>query len=139
MADYKKTAACILEQIGGEKNVRSITHCQTRLRIALVDNSSVDDENVKAIPGVMGVVRRGEQYQVIIGNEVQECYKEICKLGSFGDKTEERNKEKFTLKAWGNSVLDMITGSMSPVIPGHPGLRHGKASPDHDGPGGCFF
>lgn len=117
MADYKKTAASILEQIGGENNVRSITHCQTRLRIALVDNSSVDDENVKAIPGVMGVVRRGEQYQVIIGNEVQECYKEICKLGSFGDKTEERNKEKFTLKAWGNSVLDMITGSMSPVIP----------------------
>lgn len=117
MADYKKTARCILELIGGEKNVKSLTHCQTRLRIALVDNSRVDDGKVKGIPGVMGVVRRGEQYQVIIGNEVQECYKEICKLGSFGNKSEERKKEKFTLKSWGNSVLDMITGSMSPVIP----------------------
>lgn len=117
MADYKKTANCILELIGGEKNVKSLTHCQTRLRLVLADNSSVDDEKVKSIPGVMGVVRRGEQYQIIIGNEVQECYKEICKLGSFGDKSEERKKEAFTLKAWGNSVLDMITGSMSPVIP----------------------
>lgn len=117
MADYKKTAKCILEQIGGEKNIKSLTHCQTRLRFVLVDNRGVDDEKVKAIPGVMGAVRRGEQYQVIIGNEVQECYKEICKLGSFGYKSEERKKEKFTLKAWGNSILDMITGSMSPVIP----------------------
>lgn len=117
MGDYKQTAKRILEQIGGEKNVKSLTHCQTRLRFVLAENSHVDDKNVKAIPGVIGVVRRGEQYQVIVGNDVQECYNEICKLGSFENKPEERKKEAFTLKTWANSVLDMITGSMAPVIP----------------------
>lgn len=99
--------------------MRTVTHCQTRLRFVLADDSIVDDAKVKAVSGVMGAVRRGSQYQVIIGNDVQECYRELCRLGGFGGQAVEEEKEKkpFTLRGWGNSILDMITGSMAPVIP----------------------
>lgn len=119
MGKFEAAAKEILKEIGGPGNVKALTHCQTRLRFALADTSAVDDGRVKAIKGVMGVVRRGSQYQVIIGNEVQECYKELCGLGNFGGQPAgtEKEKQRFTLRAWGNSVLDMITGSMAPAIP----------------------
>ena len=56
--DYSVTAKQILEHIGGEKNVASVTHCMTRLRFVLKDESGIDDGKVKAIPGVVGVMRK---------------------------------------------------------------------------------
>lgn len=119
MGKFESTAKEIFKEIGGRDNIKNVTHCQTRLRFALVDDSIVDDAKMKAISGVMGAARRGTQYQVIIGNDVQECYNEFCKLGDFGSqvKTEQKEKKAFSLKSWGSSVLDMITGSMSGVIP----------------------
>ena len=113
--DYSSTAKQIVAQIGGEKNVVSVTHCMTRLRFVLKDETCVNDNKVKQIPGVVGVMRKGGQYQIIIGNEVAKCYKEITKLGSFGNdgsakKTAERKKPV-------SAVLDAISGCMSPVIP----------------------
>ncbi len=68
--DYSKTAQTVLECIGGEKNVESVTHCMTRLRFRLKDESIVDDKKVKATSGVTGVVKQNGQYQIIIGNDV---------------------------------------------------------------------
>ncbi|MDD3219804.1 MAG: beta-glucoside-specific PTS transporter subunit IIABC [Lachnospiraceae bacterium] len=119
--DYAKTAAQVLEAIGGKSNVVSATHCITRLRFVLKDESGIDDEKVKGIKGVMGVMRKGGQYQVIIGNDVAVCYTELAKLGDFDDgksKVEEvKVKQKFTFKGWVNSVLDTIAGSMTPILP----------------------
>ena len=56
--DYAVTAREILEQVGGEQNVASATHCMTRLRLGLKDESGVDDEKIKSIPGVVGVMRK---------------------------------------------------------------------------------
>lgn len=119
MGKFENTVKEIFKEIGGRDNIKTVTHCQTRLRFALVDDSIVDDTKMKAISGVMGTARRGTQYQVIIGNDVQECYNEFCKLGNFGSqvKTERKEKKAFSLKGWGSSVLDMITGSMAGVIP----------------------
>lgn len=114
--DYAATAKQILERLGGEGNVISATHCMTRLRLVLKDETNVNDEQVKAIPGVVGVMRKGGQYQIIIGNEVAKCYQELLKLGNFGD---QEGKKASSAKR-GNPfsvVLDAIAGSMSPVIP----------------------
>ena len=83
--DYSTTAKQLLGKLGGEKNIISVTHCMTRLRFVLKDESSIRDEQIKAISGVVGVMRKGGQYQVIIGNEVSKCYSEILKLGNFSD------------------------------------------------------
>lgn len=88
----------------------------TRLRFVLKDEEGIQDEQVKAISGVVGVMRKGGQYQVIIGNEVSKCYSEILKLGNFS----EQDGKSASVKHGGNPItviLDAISGSMSPVIP----------------------
>lgn len=55
MADTKKLASSILEAVGGKDNITFITHCMTRLRLNLKDESIVDDEEVRKIKGVVGV------------------------------------------------------------------------------------
>lgn len=114
--DYSTTAKQLLGKLGGEKNIISVTHCMTRLRFVLKDEAGIQDEQVKAISGVVGVMRKGGQYQVIIGNEVSKCYSEILKLGNFS----EQDGKSAPVKHGGNPItviLDAISGSMSPVIP----------------------
>lgn len=117
--DYSKTARQIVDLLGGEKNIKSLAHCMTRLRFGLVDDSEIDDEKVKKVPGVMGVVRTGAQYQVVIGNNVQTCFAEINKIVHVGENQEAGGKVKqpFSLKNFGASLLDAISGSIAPVIP----------------------
>lgn len=114
--DYSTTAKQLLGKLGGEKNIISVTHCMTRLRFVLKDETGIQDEQIKMISGVVGVMRKGGQYQVIIGNEVSKCYNEVLKLGNFGDE----DGRPASVKSGGNPVtvlLDAISGSMSPVIP----------------------
>ncbi|MFF9350877.1 PTS transporter subunit EIIC [Streptomyces sp. NPDC014734] len=62
----RATAAAILPLVGGAANVGSVAHCMTRLRLGLHDRSLVDDEALKAIPAVMGVVE-DDTYQIVLG------------------------------------------------------------------------
>ncbi|WP_326699107.1 PTS transporter subunit EIIC [Streptomyces sp. NBC_01754] len=62
----RATAAAILPLVGGAANVGSIAHCMTRLRLGLRDRSLVDDEALKALPSVMGVVE-DDTYQIVLG------------------------------------------------------------------------
>lgn len=48
--DYSSTAKQIVAQIGGEKNVVSVTHCMTRLRFVLKDETGVDDKGARNNP-----------------------------------------------------------------------------------------
>lgn len=116
--DYKLTGQKILELVGGKNNVESVVHCMTRLRFKLKDESIVNDDLVKKTKGVIDVMKKGGQYQIIIGNEVASVYEEICKLGNFKDDNrkssntrEKKNKNVFV------EMLDIISGVMSPVIP----------------------
>ena len=59
----------------------------TRLRLVLKDKSGVDDEKIKSIPGVVGIMRKSGQYQIIIGNNVAKCFAEFNKLGNFADES----------------------------------------------------
>lgn len=82
MANNKEIAHQILTAVGGASNLKDATHCMTRLRLYLKDDSIPKDEEVKAIGGVLGVVRGGQQYQVIIGTNVPKVYEELCKLAN---------------------------------------------------------
>lgn len=118
--DYAVVSKAIVENIGGIDNISSLTHCMTRLRFVLKDESKANEAAVKAIDGVMGVVKQGGQFQVIIGNHVGTAYQEILKLGDFGEESKVargETKEPLTLKKIGNNILDAIVGTMSPLIP----------------------
>lgn len=114
--DYSATAKEILEKVGGEANIVNVSHCMTRLRLTLKDESIVSDEEVKSIKGVAGVMKKAGQYQIVIGNDVGNYYKAFLKLGNF----ENQSGSASVAKKGGNPVsvvLDAISGSMSPVIP----------------------
>lgn len=113
--DYSVTAKELIKKLGGEKNVDSLTHCMTRLRFVLKDESGIDDKAVENIPGVMGIMKKGGQYQVIIGNNVAKCYAEINKLYGFSD-TASSNEKKVKRNPV-TVALDFISGCMTPMIP----------------------
>ena len=74
MADYKATAKGILDNIGGPENVTNMTHCATRLRLNLKDVSKANDDKVKKVEGVVNVINKAGQYQILIGTEVPRVY-----------------------------------------------------------------
>ena len=114
--DHKKTAASILEKIGGAENVAHLEHCSTRLRFTLVDDKTADVEALKKIDGVMGVVLSA-QYQVIIGNEVVEVFKEVRKLGDFNNAGNGGQKENKGKQKLGVTIMDFIISVFQPLVP----------------------
>ena len=111
--DYKKTAADILELVGGEKNVASVTNCMTRLRFVLNDAGKADVEGLKKVKGVQGVVTKNGQFQVVIGTDVSHVCDEIKKLGRFGEETQ-APKEKKGIAA---GFFGGLTAIFQPIIP----------------------
>ena len=83
--DYENIAKQILQHIGGKENVATVIHCMTRLRFTLKNEAIANDEAVKNTKGVVGVMKKAGQYQIIIGNDVGNVYDELCKLGDFSN------------------------------------------------------
>ena len=115
----------VLNYVGGKENVKDVFHCATRLRFHLYDESKIDEESIKKLNGVFGVMNAGGMYQVIIGQNVEKVYEHVCQLGDFKkeqrideilDKTIEENKKKFSFKNIGNSIISYVVSSMTPVI-----------------------
>ena len=69
----------ILELVGGEVNINSVSHCMTRLRFVIKDENLIDKEGIENLNIVKGTFSQGGQFQVIIGNNVAEMYKEMVK------------------------------------------------------------
>ena len=65
LMDYSTTAKQILEKVGGKENIVNVSHCMTRLRLTLKDESIVRDGEIKAIKGVAGVMKKAGQYQIV--------------------------------------------------------------------------
>lgn len=120
---FIETAKDVLNGVGGEKNISSVTHCMTRLRFNLKDESIPKDDEVQDIKGVIGVNRAGGQYQVIIGQQVPQVYEQLVKLGNFtqtapiDENLDDQPKEKLTFKSVGNIILNKLAGSLTPIIP----------------------
>ncbi|MGX7047430.1 beta-glucoside-specific PTS transporter subunit IIABC [Pseudolactococcus piscium] len=113
--DYSKIASKILAGVGTQDNVGSLTHCMTRLRFVLKDDSKADDDLIADLEGVVAVKRQGGQYQVIIGNEVAKVYDEINKVGAFSDAGNSNvKKEKQNIFS---TIIEFIAGCMSPLFP----------------------
>lgn len=113
--NYQDLAKLIIEKVGGEKNVKSLTHCATRLRFNLKDDQKTDEQSLKNTSGIMGVVNKGGQYQVIIGSDVGNVYKEIVKQTNISsEREEEKTEDKRSTFA---KVIDVITGIFTPILP----------------------
>ncbi len=113
--DYKKLGETILENVGGSENVTGLTHCATRLRFNLKDESKANTDILKKTKGVMGVVSSGGQYQVIIGSDVANVYKPVAALCNICDKKDgSKTEEK---KSICSKIVDTLTGIFTPILP----------------------
>lgn len=122
--DFTQMSTEILELVGGKSNIALFTHCVTRLRFTVRDKGLVKSDEITNINGVIGVQWYGEQFQVIIGNKVEEVYRTICNIADLkveagidenldGDKSE---GNKFSLKNIGNKILAYTAPTMTGVI-----------------------
>lgn len=82
--DYRALAGQILEKVGGEQNISSATHCATRLRLVLRDESVAATAAIEKMPGVITVIKAGGQYQVVIGNKVPQVYEGLTAITTLG-------------------------------------------------------
>lgn len=117
MGKYENLAKDIVRNVGGKENVSSLTHCITRLRFKLKDESKANDEVLKDMEGVVTVMKSGGQYQVVIGNHVPEVYADVMPLlgleegeASQEDEGDEKSKNLF------NRMIDVISGIFQPIL-----------------------
>ena len=112
MGKYESLAKDIIANVGGKENVLGLTHCVTRLRFTLKDESIANTDVLKNMDGVVTVMKAGGQYQVVIGNHVPDVFKDVCAVaGIQGDAKGEGKKMSASEK-----VFDMITGIFMPSI-----------------------
>ena len=119
--DYPQFAAEIVAAVGGKENIVSVTHCMTRLRFVLADESIVKDEDVKKVKGVMGVVHGGGQYQIPIGTQVEDLCPEVEKLLRGVDtmaagKAKAESMRVVSKDSWYNRFFKAISGCIIPSI-----------------------
>lgn len=109
--DYNRIASDILEHVGGKENVKNVTHCFTRLRFVLKDESKAQKEIVEHLEGVISVVVAGGQFQVVCGAKVTKIFDEVEKL--VGVQSGSSEKQKFSL----NLILQKISEIFTPLVP----------------------
>lgn len=120
--NYDELAEKILELVGTAENITYATHCMTRLRLEVKDQSIVAEDEIKKIPGLLGAQWSGGQFQIIVGPDVPKLYAEVCgKTGLAMQAAVNENldapKEKLTLKVIAKNTLGYLSGSMVAIIP----------------------
>lgn len=111
--NYQDTARQIISMTGGKDNVLSLFHCITRLRFLLKDNDKADRAALEALEGIMGVNISGDQFQLIIGNDVEPLCKalldELPELDNAARPIKRRNPVSV--------ILEGLSSIFSPIIP----------------------
>lgn len=113
---YDALAKIILQNVGGKSNVLSLTHCITRLRFKLKDESKANTEILKNSQGIVTVIQSGGQYQVVIGNHVPDVYKNLNKIAGFGVQTEETCDNPKAKLSPGAALIDIISGKIFGLV-----------------------
>ena len=123
--DAKSAAAEIVRLVGGKENINSVAHCMTRLRFVVKDLKKADQEALKKVPGVLGVIYAGGQLMVVLGKNLLPVYETVVKdfdllEGAAVNENLDAPAEKkpLTLKSAGVAVLEYVSAAVAPMITG---------------------
>lgn len=118
MGKFTKDATELLKLVGGKENIQAVSHCVTRMRFVLVDPSKADVNKIEDLPSTKGTFTQSGQFQVIIGNEVQEYYNEFTKISGIEGVSKEEVKQNAKSQ---QNVVQRIMFTMgeifAPIIP----------------------
>ncbi|WEF12314.1 PTS transporter subunit EIIC [Pectobacterium actinidiae] len=110
----------IIKLVGGNENINKAWHCMTRLRFDLIDESKVQTEAIKNLPGILGAQHQSEQFQIIIGPQVNEYYELLTAqlsptaLSSTTPSQPDVQKQK---KGLISLFMDTVSGVFGPIVP----------------------
>ncbi len=105
--DYNKLAVDILNELGGEDNIVTVARCATRLRLVTQKTPENAKENIAKFPGVITVVEKGGQIQVVIGTNVDKVYNAFVQLIKTDNKVASSENK---------NILNLIIATMSAVF-----------------------
>lgn len=111
--DYQKTARELVKELGGNDNISNVTHCATRLRFILKDESIVNKERVAKIQGVITTVQAGGQFQVVIGNHVKDAYQFVTELVTVDENAGSTSNKKVGIVS---RIIDVISAIFAPFL-----------------------
>lgn len=114
MGKYHELAKEIVKNVGGKENISGLVHCITRLRFTLKDEAKAKDDVLKAMEGVVTVMKSGGQYQVVIGNHVPEVFEDVMELIDLkeGDSSGGEEKKGRLL----DRAIDVVSGIFQPIL-----------------------
>lgn len=111
----QELAEKIILLVGGEDNIKNLTHCATRLRFELVSDSLADLGALKKLDGVLTAQVQGSQTQVVIGAKVGSVYDAIMATAHITSGKAEAAQEKKTNPV--SAALSAISGIFAPTLP----------------------
>ena len=74
---FSQDVTRLISLVGGKDNIATVSHCLTRLRFVLKNTAQADIKAIETIPSVKGCFTNAGQFQVVIGTEVDEFYKQL--------------------------------------------------------------
>ncbi|WP_430599772.1 PTS system, trehalose-specific IIBC component [Enterococcus sp. AZ188] len=92
MGKYRDDAEKLLEYVGGKENIAAVTHCATRMRFVLNDQTKANEKEIEEIPSVKGMFTNAGQFQVIIGNDVSTFYNDFTDVSGIEGVSKEQSK-----------------------------------------------
>lgn len=113
MGKYRELAEKIVENVGGKDNINSLTHCITRLRFKLKDESKANDDVLKNMDGVVTIMHSAGQYQVVIGNHVGQVYEDVVDMTGLGGESSAPVEASGSLF---DRLIDVISGIFQPFL-----------------------
>lgn len=116
MNKYDGLARIILTNVGGKDNIVSLTHCITRLRFTLKDESKVNTEILENTDGVMKIMRSGGQYQIVIGQKVGDVYDAVVEVGHLANKAEMETSNAGEKKGIFSQFVSIVTAVFTPMM-----------------------
>ena len=115
MGKYEQLAKEIIKNVGGKENIQSLTHCVTRLRFNLEDETKAKDDVIKNMEGVVTVLKSAGQYQVVIGNHVSKVYEDVCEIAGISSESANKQIDNKSNKLF-DKVIDVISGIFQPIL-----------------------
>lgn len=115
MGKYEGLAKAVIQEVGGPENINSVTHCITRLRFSLKDESKANEEALNQMKDVVSIIRAGGQFQVVIGNKVNLVYEDVVQVLGIQDAPNE-TEDTGGKKGFVGSLIDIISSCFAPIL-----------------------
>ena len=118
MGKYQQDAKLLLEYVGGKENIAAVSHCVTRMRFVLNDPAKADVAKIETLKSAKGTFTQAGQFQVIIGNSVQEFYNDFTAVSGLEGVSKEAVKSAAKQnQTTAQRIMSALAEIFAPLIP----------------------